>query len=1185
MRLNYFWGLMLLTCFKCQAFEEEGKPNIVIIMADDMGFDDVSFRGSNEFLTPNIDALAYSGVILNNLYTSSMCTPSRSALLTGKYPINTGMQHYVIVNDQPWSLPLNETTMAEIFRQHGYYTSLIGKWHLGMSRKAYTPTLRGFDQHYGYLGSYVDYYDQTMEQFAQNYSRGHDFRDNLKPSYEGNGTYVTDLLTNAALKRIRDHNFQKKPLFMILSHMAPHSANDDIPLQAPAQEIEKFSYIENPERRIYAAMMSKLDESVGLVVKGLAKKGVLNNTILLFLSDNGGPSVGMHATTASNYPFRGQKNSPWEGGIRSSAAIWSTQLEKLGTIWNQPIYIADLLPTLTAAANIFLDLDSLKLDGLNLWSALKYGYESVEREILHNIDEIFQYEVYSKGKWKYINGTTQQGLYDNWLSQRPPTNSSQIDPRSPFYEDLVKRSPVWQELHKLTSSANHNITQMRDLALVKCLYENSTEGIACNPLESPCLFDLDSDPCEQQNLYEKYKNSKILTDMLERIEHFRENAHAINNKPTDYRCDPANFGGEWTWWEDILEGNAGERVTALGIVNALLMNSIVVVLGYLLIMHYLCRSHRCSCCWFYCVVYLWLIILNSPQSSSGDQQDDKKLQQSEKPHIIIILIDDMGFNDVSFHGSNQILTPNIDALAYNGIILNRNYVPNLCTPSRSTLLTGKYPIHTGMHHFVIVNDEPWGLPLRERLMPEIFRDAGYSTNLVGKWHLGFYRKEMTPVYRGFDHHLGYYSGYIGYYDHMLKMLDRNYTGLDMRRDLDMYPEASGIYATDLFTQEAVQIIKQHNVKKPLFLLMSHLAVHTGNENNPMEAPEEEIKKFGYIKDPKRRKYAAMLSRLDKSVGKTVQALSVRNMLNNSIILLYSDNGAPTLGIHANGGSNYPFRGQKESPWEGGIRSAGLIWSPFLKQKNYVSNQITHAIDWLPTLAHAAKVPLPENLKLDGINLWPALSEAQDPQPRRLLHAYDNIFGYSSYMNGNLKYVNGSTFEGKYDHWMGLLDPEEEDPFSENYEETIMNSEVFKILNNNVLNKPLIKDLRQQSTHKCPYNAEDYHQDIYKCEPLKAPCYFNIEKDPCERYNLANLYPLELQFLQQEVEEYEPGVTPSARIPYSDPLANPQRFDGNWQWWYGSPPNSKGVQNAKFSFKLMVFIILFLYILLGLCRAS
>ncbi|KAI8116554.1 Arylsulfatase B [Lucilia cuprina] len=565
-------SIIWLIIINYKSWDGNTKPNIVIIMADDMGFDDVSFRGSNEFLTPNIDILRPWPTVV-------------SALLTGKYPINTGMQHYVIVNDQPWSLPLNETTMAEIFRHNGYYTSLIGKWHLGMSRKAYTPTLRGFDQHYGYLGSYVDYYDQTMEQFGKNYSRGHDFRDNLKPSHEGNGTYVTDLLTRATLKRIRKHDFQQKPLFLLLSHLAPHSANDDVPLQAPAEEIEKFAYIENPDRRIYAAMMSKLDESVGQVVKGLAEKGVLNNTILLFLSDNGGPSAGMHATTASNYPFRGQKNSPWEGGIRSAAVIWSTQLDKLGTIWQQPIYIADLLPTLAAAANIPLDLGKLQLDGINLWSALKYGYESVEREILHNIDDIFQYEVYTKGKWKYINGTTQEGLYDNWLSQRPdPNDTSQIDPRFTIYEELVKSTPVWQELQKLTSYTNHNITKLRDSAAIQCLYDHATEGIPCNPLQSPCLFDLDTDPCEQQNLYEKYENSSILADMLERIEYFRENAHAINNKPADLRCDPAKFGGEWTWWEDIIEGNAAKHLAALSFLKLFTLTSIVLVLSCKLIM-------------------------------------------------------------------------------------------------------------------------------------------------------------------------------------------------------------------------------------------------------------------------------------------------------------------------------------------------------------------------------------------------------------------------------------------------------------------------------------------------------------------------------------------------------------------------------------------------------------------------
>ena len=145
-------------------------------------------------------------------------------------------------------------------------------------------------------------------------------------------------------------------------------------------------------------------------------------------------------------------------------------MEKLGTIWKQPIYIADLLPTLAAAANIALDVNALKLDGLNLWSALKYGYEAVEREILHNIDDIFGYEVYSKGKWKFINGTTAEGMYDGWLSQRPENVSTEVDPRYKLYEELIKNSVVWQELQKFSASPSTiNITELRLSAAVQCL--------------------------------------------------------------------------------------------------------------------------------------------------------------------------------------------------------------------------------------------------------------------------------------------------------------------------------------------------------------------------------------------------------------------------------------------------------------------------------------------------------------------------------------------------------------------------------------------------------------------------------------------------------------------------------------------------------------------------------------------
>ncbi|KAH8411171.1 hypothetical protein KR222_009322, partial [Zaprionus bogoriensis] len=538
-----------------------------------------------------------------------------------------------------------------------------------------------------------------------------------------------------------------------------------------------------------------------------------------------------------------------------------------------------------------------------------------------------------------------------------------------------------------------------------------------------------------------------------------------------------------------------------------------------------------------------------------------------KPNIIIILIDDMGFNDVSFHGSNQILTPNIDAFAYNGIILNRHYVPNLCTPSRASLLTGKYPIHTGMQHFVQIPDEPWGLPLSERLMPQFFREAGYSTQLIGKWHLGFWREELTPTMRGFDHHYGYYNGYIDYYDHTHHMLDKPYAnGIDFRRDRKRWHADNGTYATEAFTAEARRVIEQHDPSRPLFMVLSHLAVHTGNEDEPMQAPPEEVAKFAHISDPKRRTYAGMVSSLDKSVGDTMRALSDRDMLNNSIVLLYSDNGAPTVGIHSNAGSNFPYRGQKESPWEGGIRSAGAIWSPLLQRSGYVSNQVIHAIDWLPTLAAAAGVRLPKDLHLDGVNMWPSLSGNLEPQSRRLLHVLDDVFGYSSYMRDNLKYVNGSRFEGRYDNWLGELAVGEDDPLSAYYVQQVLSSEVQQVLGSRSLSNERIQQLRVEATHRCPAKEQNHTQSVFLCKPLEAPCFFNLAKDPCERYNLANLYPLQLQLLQQEVQQFRLGALESARVPIADARADPALHGGYWEWWNDTSiePGTSGSSSSKWN---------------------
>ncbi|KAL2724742.1 arylsulfatase B-like isoform X2 [Vespula maculifrons] len=229
----------------------------------------------------------------------------------------------------------------------------------------------------------------------------------------------------------------------------------------------------------------------------------------------------------------------------------------------------------------------------------------------------------------------------------------------------------------------------------------------------------------------------------------------------------------------------------------------------------------------------------------------------QKPNIIVIIADDMGWNDVSFHGSNQIPTPNIDALAYNGVILNSHYVSPLCTPSRATLLTGKYPTRLGLQHSVLLHAEPRGLPLNETLLPQYLKKAGYVTHAVGKWHLGYYKKVYTPTYRGFDTFFGYYNGLQDYYTHNSADLSEPNAleGFDMRRNLSIAWDTLNKYSTDLFTEESVRLINSHDTKDPMFLYLAHLAPHSGNSNDLLQAPDEEIAKFGYINDPERRIYA------------------------------------------------------------------------------------------------------------------------------------------------------------------------------------------------------------------------------------------------------------------------------------------------------------------------------------------
>ncbi|KAH8264831.1 hypothetical protein KR038_002733 [Drosophila bunnanda] len=523
------------------------RPNIIIIMADDMGFDDVSFRGGREFLTPNIDALAYHGRLLDRLYAPAMCTPSRGALLSGRYPIHTGTQHFVISNEEPWSLTLNATLMPEIYQRAGYSTNLVGKWHLGFSRPEYTPTRRGFDYHYGYWGAYIDYYQRRSKMPVANYSLGYDFRRNMELECQDRGVYVTDLLTNEAERLIKEHAGKDQPLFLMLSHLAAHTANEDDPLQAPEEEIRKFAYIKDPKRRKYAAMVSKLDQSVGRVISTLATTEQLEDSIVIFYSDNGAPSVGMFSNTGSNWPLRGQKNTPWEGGVRVAGAIWSSRLEARGNIFTQPIYVGDWLPTLAHAADIELeDSKSHQLDGIDLWPQLAGPSDAphVPREILHSLDDVWRVASLQMGQWKYVNGTTSAGQYDSVLTYR---ELDDLDPRDGRYPVTIRNSAASRALSRfdLRRLTQQRITAIRRSAGVRC----ADLQTSCNPLLEECLYDITMDPCEQNNLAYSTRHSDVLAALRRRLQELRASAVTPGNRASMPAADPTWHTCAWESYE------------------------------------------------------------------------------------------------------------------------------------------------------------------------------------------------------------------------------------------------------------------------------------------------------------------------------------------------------------------------------------------------------------------------------------------------------------------------------------------------------------------------------------------------------------------------------------------------------------------------------------------------------------
>ncbi|KAL7643638.1 UNVERIFIED_CONTAM: hypothetical protein RMT77_005621 [Armadillidium vulgare] len=376
-----------------------------------------------------------------------------------------------------------------------------------------------------------------------------------------------------------------------------------------------------------------------------------------------------------------------------------------------------------------------------------------------------------------------------------------------------------------------------------------------------------------------------------------------------------------------------------------------------------------------------------------------------------------------------------------------------------------------------------------------------------------------------------------------------------------YPEV-GTYATDLFTEESVRIISEHNTSEPLFLFLSHLATHTGgNPDALLEAPDDVIQRFSHIKNEARRIYAAMLWKLDESVGRVIKALEDNNMLNDSIIIFTTDNGGESVGCEGCTSSNWPLRGLKETLWEGGIKGVAFVWSSLLKNPGRVSTEMIHITDWFPTLFHAIGSSESVLPKMDGINVWNSI-QGNSPSPRNeILVNIEPSFNGGSIRVDDWKLLynpfDSLTFGPEFNFWTG---PSERD-FPRNKNSTSKTNYIHKVTNSlagksvqkllpNIFKKiSMIREVSEVLCDEVPDNA------TVACDDISNPCLFNVASDPCEYFDVSKSHPAIVKLLQKRLHFYNTTAVDPENQP-RDPRANPIFWNNTWTNWFDYLPEEK-----------------------------
>lgn len=439
---------LLLLCVSApprEAFSAE-RPNFLVILADDLGYADVGFNGSTDIPTPALDELAKSGIVFTSGHVAHpVCGPSRTALMTGRLPHTFGTQDNIPPGHPELGIPLSETFLSNLLRDAGYFTGMIGKWHLGAGPE-FQPNQRGFDEFYGFLGSGHGYFPSRYEaQHEKDKKAGKAYIDSNAAPLMRNGVevkenaYLTDAFSREAVKFINTAAKKEQPFFLYLAYNAPHA-----PMEARREDLEKFAHITDKKRRTYAAMVLCMDRGIGNVVEALKASGEFDNTLIVFFSDNGGaPQL-----DASNAPLKAGKRDVYEGGHRVPMFFhWPAQVTT-GKHFDHPINSLDFYPTFAKLAGAAIP-EGKKLDGKDIWSDLMAGTDPHAGEMFLTMSHRHGFTDASGrlGEWKAVKAYQRPWMLYNLTKDIGETHNVGAA-RPELLSELVAKIQTWADTHE-----------------------------------------------------------------------------------------------------------------------------------------------------------------------------------------------------------------------------------------------------------------------------------------------------------------------------------------------------------------------------------------------------------------------------------------------------------------------------------------------------------------------------------------------------------------------------------------------------------------------------------------------------------------------------------------------------------------------------------------------------------------